>query len=120
MSKEKEAPYDQQWTIFLKIEQLQLYATIIAMSIDLSFFDHVRAIRSMDSLILNIKHHSNKDHNKFKFINNILYFEECLYIPIGSLYLKVFQTCHDFWAAKNLRFNKILKFISQDFLWFQM
>jgi len=58
----------------------------MAMSIDLSFFDQVHAILVMDSLVLDIKHHSYKNRDKFKFVEKNLYIEECMYIPKGSIY----------------------------------
>jgi len=67
---------------------------------DSSFLDQVRTTSTLDPLVLDKKHHSHNNHDKFKFFDDFLYFEESLYIPKGSLCLWVFQTHHDFLAAR--------------------
>jgi hypothetical protein len=75
--KEGYATYEQQRTTLLKTEQLR------STPVDSSFFNQVRTVSSMDPQILNIKHRSNNNDEIFKFIDDLLYFEEPLYIPKG-------------------------------------
>lgn len=51
-------------------------------------------------LLLDIKHHLNNNREKFKFVNDILYFEECLYIQEGPTHLYVLQAHYDFPTTK--------------------
>jgi hypothetical protein len=66
----------------------------------------------MDPLVLDIKHRSNNNREKFKFVNNLLYFEECLYILEGSTHLRVLQARHDFPTIGHFEFNKTWVLIS--------
>jgi len=86
----------------------------ITMPLDSLFIDQVCATLAMDSLNLDIKCHSNKDRDKFKFVDDLFYFEECLYTLEGSICLGVLQDHHDFLIVRHFRFNKTLKFISRD------
>lgn len=52
---------------------------------DLSFFEQIHIVSTKDSLIHNIKQCPNKD--KFKFMEDILCFEDYLYIPKRSMQL---------------------------------
>ena len=74
----------------------------------------------MDPLVLDIKRHFDNNSEKFKFVNDLLYFEKHLYILEGSKRLWILQTCHDFLAVGHFGFNKMLELISQDFWWPQM
>jgi hypothetical protein len=71
----------------------------------------------MDPLVLNIKRHFENNREKIKFMDDLLYFEECLYIPEGSTRLWVLQAQHDFPTIGHFGFNKTLEFISRDFWW---
>jgi hypothetical protein len=73
----------------------------------------------MDPLVLDIKHFDN-NREKFKFVDDVLYFEEHLYKPEGPTRLRVLQARHDFPVAGHFGFNKTLELISQDFWWLQM
>jgi hypothetical protein len=79
--KEGEAAYEQQQTTLLKAEKLRLHTTTMSTLIESSFLDQVRTTSIMDPLILDTKRHSDNHREKFKFVNNLLYFEERLYIP---------------------------------------
>jgi hypothetical protein len=50
----------------------------------------------MDPLVLDIKRHSNNNHEKFKLVDDRLYFEKRLYIPNRPACLWVLQARHDF------------------------
>jgi len=41
----------------------------------------------MDPLVLDIQRHFDDDSNKFNFVNDLLYFQERLYISEGHIYL---------------------------------
>ncbi len=121
--KEGDAAYDQQRTILLKPEQFHLRATAMSVPVDSSFLDQVRTTIATDPLVLDVKRRSiqiSDDPSKFKFEDNLLYFEERLYIPEGPLRLRVLQARHDFPAAGHFGFNKTLELISRDFWWPQM
>ena len=75
--KEGYVTYEQQRTTLLKTEQLR------SILVDSSFLDHVCTASTMDPQIFDIKHHSNNNDEIFKFVDNLLYFEEPLYIPEG-------------------------------------
>jgi hypothetical protein len=81
--KEGEAAYEQQWTTLLKAKQLRICIAIMSTPMDSSFLDQVHAASTMDLLILDIKHHFDNNCEKFKFVDDLLYFEECLYILEG-------------------------------------
>lgn len=70
-----------------------------------------------DFLVNDIKNPSFKTHDtfKFKFKNNLLYFEGHLYIPKREAHVRIFQVCHGFRAIRHLKYNKILELISKDF-----
>jgi hypothetical protein len=107
----------------LKAKQLRLHVATMSTPVDSSFLDQVCAASTIDPLVLDIKHCSNNNYEKFKFVDNLLYFEERLYIPKGPpglACLRVLQACHDFPAAVHFRFNKTLELISRDFWWSQM
>jgi hypothetical protein len=117
--KKEEAAYEQQRTILLKAEQLRLHTATMSTPVDSSFLDQIRAASTLDPLILDIKR-SNNNREKFKMVDDLLYFEERLYIPEGHARLRVLQTHHDFPATGHFGFNKILELISRDFWWPQM
>jgi hypothetical protein len=48
-------------------------------------------------------------------VDDLLYFEERLYIPEGLVRLCVLKACHDFPAARHFGFYKMLELISRDF-----
>jgi len=110
--KEGEAAYDQQQMTLLKLGQLQLHATTMAMTIDSSFLIQVRTTSTLDPLVLNIKHRSYYDDDNFKMLDNLLYFEEHLYILEGPLRLQIFQARHDCPAAVHFEFNNTLELVS--------
>jgi len=84
--KEWKRTYDQQQTTLLKTKQFQLRATIMAMPVNSSFHDQVGAILGIDFLVIDIKHRSNEDLNKFMFVDD-------LYIFWGtSVHFKRFST----------------------------
>jgi len=55
-----------------------------------------------------------------KIENELLYFEECLYIFDKPLCLQILQACHDVPTIGYFGFNKTLELIPQDFWWPQM
>ena len=79
--KEKEATYEQQRTTLLKAKQLRLCTASMSTPVDSSFLDQVCTTSTMDPLVLDIKRHSNNNCEKFNFVDDLLYFEECLYTP---------------------------------------
>lgn len=66
----------------------------------------------MDGLILDIKHHSKKHDDKFKFVEDFLYFEKYMYIPKRPTQLCILQPRHDFSAIRHFEFNKTLEHVS--------
>ena len=73
-----------------------------------------------DAFVLDIKRRPNDNSDKFKFEEDLLYFEERLYIPEGPTRLRVLQSRHNFLAVGHFGFNKTLELISRDFWWPQM
>jgi hypothetical protein len=118
-SKEEKAAYEQQQTTRLEVEQIRLCAATMSTLVDSSFLDQIRVASTMDPLVLDIKHFDN-NREKFKFVDDVLYFEEHLYKPEGPTRLRVLQARHDFPVAGHFGFNKTLELISQDFWWLQM
>jgi hypothetical protein len=110
--KEGKAAYEQQRTTLLKVEQLSLRIATMSTPVDSLFFNEVRAASTMDPLVLDIKRCSDNNCEKFKFVDNLLYFEEQLYILKRSTRLQDLQAYHDFPAAGHFGFNKMLEFIS--------
>ena len=53
----------------------------MAMPIDSSFLHQVCATSNTDFLVFDIKRCSNEDCNKFKFVDDFLYFNKRLYVP---------------------------------------
>ena len=82
-AKEREVAYEQQWTTLLKVEQLHLLATTMSTPVDSSFLNQIHIASTMDFLVLDIKCRSDNNHEKFKFVDDLLYFEDCLYILEG-------------------------------------
>ena len=78
---------------------------------DSSFLDQVRTASTIDPLILDIKHRSDNNHEKFKFVDDLLFFEERLYILEGPARLQVLQARLDFPTTGHFGFNKTLEFI---------
>jgi hypothetical protein len=74
----------------------------------------------MDLLVLDIKRRSDNNYEKFKFVDDLLYFEERLYNPEGSVHLRVLQARHDFPTVGHFGFKKTLELVSRDFWWPQM
>jgi len=89
----------------------------MAMLVDLSSLDQVRTTSGKDSVVFYIKCCSNKDCDKFKFVNDLLYFQERLYIPKDSLCLKVLEAHYDFLTIVHFGFHKTLELISRNFSW---
>ena len=87
--KEGEAAYEQQQTTLLKTKQLCLCAATMSTQMDSSFLDQLRAASTIDPLVLDIKHCFDNNREKFRFVDDLLYFEERLYIPKGSAHLWV-------------------------------
>ena len=112
----REFAFDQQCTTLLKPEQFKI--CVVVVPIDVDFFDQVCATTIEDFIALDIKQHVNND--KFKVEEELLYFEEQLYIPEGPTQLRVLQSCHDFSAMRHSGFNKTLELVSRDFWWPQM
>jgi hypothetical protein len=95
-------------------------ATTMSAPVDSSFLDQVPVASTIDPLVLDIKCCFDNNCEKFKFVDDLLYFEEHLYIPKGPTRLRVLQACHDFPTTGHFGFNKTLEFISRDFCWPQM
>jgi hypothetical protein len=87
--KEGETAYEQQQTTLLKAEKLRLHAATMSTPVDSSFLDQIRAASTLDLLVLDIKHRSDNNRKKFKLVDDLLYFEERLYIPKGPARLRV-------------------------------
>jgi hypothetical protein len=104
--KKGEAVYKQQWTTLLKAKQVHLCATTMSTPMDSSFLNQVRAASTMDPLVLDMKCRSDNNHEKLKFVDDLLYSEERLYIPEGPARLRVLQARHDFPNAGHFGFNK--------------
>ena len=92
------------------------------MIVDSTFAKQIQSSMSSDPLVHDIKNPSSKSHDvsKFKFKNNLLYFEGRLYVPEGEARFRVLQARHDFPAAGHFGYNKTLELVSRDFWWPQM
>jgi hypothetical protein len=86
--KKGEAAYEQQRTTFLKAEQLCLRTTTMLTPMDSSFLDQLRATSTIDPLVLDIKRHFDNNCEKFRFVDDLFYFEERFYIPKGPTHLR--------------------------------
>lgn len=118
--KEGDVAYEQQHMTLLKVEQFHLSAATILILVDSSFLDQVREALVMDYLILDIKQHPSKNQKQFKFVNDLLYFEEGLYVLEELVRFCVLQAQHNFLATRHFGFYKKLEFISWDFRCCQM
>jgi hypothetical protein len=110
--------FDQQYTTLLQPERFRLCATSMALPIDVNFCRDIQIASAEDPLFCRTKQYP--DNNKFKIQDNLLYFEDRVYIPEGPLRLRVLQSRHDFPAAGHFGFNKTLELVSRDFWWPQM
>jgi hypothetical protein len=113
-----DAAFDQQCTTLLQPERFRLCAMSMALPIDADFHRDIQMASTQDPLFCRTKQHP--DNDKFKIQDNLLYFEDRVYIPEGSLRLRVLQSRHDFPAAGHFGFNKTLELVSRDFWWPQM
>lgn len=113
-----DAAFDQQCTTLLQPERFCLNAMSMALPIDADFRRDIQIASSQDPLFCRTKQHP--DNDKFKIQDNLLYFEDRVYIPEGPLRLRVLQSRHDFPAAGHFGFNKTLELVSRDFWWPQM
>ena len=115
--KEGEAAYDQQRTTLLKPKHLCLRTTHVSTPADTTFLEEIRATSTKDPLVLDIQHHRSNNIKKFSYFrveDNLLYFEERLYVPSGSR-LSVLQTRYDLPIGGHFGFNKTLELVSRDF-----
>ena len=115
--KEGEAAYDQQRTTLLKPECLCLRTTHISTLVDTTFFEEIRTASAKDLLVLDIQQRQSnniEESNHFRVEDNLLYFEERLYVPSGSR-LSVLQARHDLPVVGHFGFNKTLELVSRDF-----
>ena len=92
----------------LSPEQLHLRTIAMVTTIDPNFIDQVRTAFTIDALVLDIKQHPNNKDDRFKLDEDLLYFEERLYIPEGPIQLCILQSRYDFPAAGHFGFNKTL------------
>jgi len=88
----------------------------MSMPIDSSFLEQVLATLAMDHLVLDIQCCYEYAHDKFKFVDDLLYFEEGLYTLEGSRRLEIPLVRYDFLVDRHFQFNKTLEVIFQDFL----
>jgi hypothetical protein len=109
--KEGEVAYEQQQTTLLKVEQLCLRTETMSTPMDSSFLDQVRTASTMDPLVFDIKRRFDNNREKFKFVDDLFYFEERLYILKGPARLQLLQTRHDFSTVGHFGFNKTLELI---------
>jgi len=79
-----------------KIQEFQFCRVTIVMPIDSLFFNQVCTTLATNPLVFNIQCHCDYNCDKFKFMDDLLYFEERKYILEGAMYLHIFQTYHDF------------------------
>jgi hypothetical protein len=100
----------------LKLEQFRIFTVVV--SIDAYFLNQIRAATIEDFVARDIKHTSNDD--KFKVEDDLLYFEEWLYIPQEPARFRVLQSRHGFPTVGHFGFKKTLELISRDFWWPQM
>jgi hypothetical protein len=87
------------------------------LSVDSSFLDQIHSASTLDPLIRDIKRRSDNNRKKFKFVDDLLYFEERLFIPEGPARLRVLQAHNDFPTVGHFGFNKTLELISRDIWW---
>jgi len=101
LNKGKEA-YNQQCTILLKFN----HSCLCLISLGPSFIDRDYKTSSSNILALYTKQRPDNDHNKFKLVDDLIYFEDLLYILEGLTCLHVFEVRHDFLVIRHFRFNK--------------
>ena len=85
--KEGEAAYDQQRTTLLKSERLCLRTTHVSTPVDTTFLEEIRATSAKDPFVLDIQQRQSnniEESSHFRVEDNLLYFEERLYVPSGS------------------------------------
>ena len=88
----------------------------------LPFLKKFEQLQQRIPLVLDIQQRQSnniEESSHFKIDNNLLYFEECLYVPNGS-HLSVLQARHDLPTVGHFGFNKTLELVSWDFWWPQM
>jgi hypothetical protein len=128
MPKPGDDSYDQQKTIILKPNHLQIYTltTIHVTSSPLvqqicdampqDFFSHDIRQQLNDYKSFDPKNHL----NNFQFKNVLLYYKDLCYVPSGPLCLQVLQARHDLPSVGHFSFNQIMELISRDFWWPKM
>ena len=95
-----EAAFDLQCTTLLSPEQLHLRTIAMVTALDPSFIDQVCTASTIDALVFDIKQHPNNKDDRIKLDEDLLYFEERLYIPEVPIQLRILQSRHDFPAAR--------------------
>jgi hypothetical protein len=114
---------DQQKSILLKPKNLQLKALVDTRA---SHLDEIRTALKNDPFTINIqKRFKNYEEfldndEDFHFQDDLLYYKGLLYVPPGSIRLKILQARHDFPAAGHFGFNKTMELIARDYWWPQM
>ena len=94
-----------------------LRTTHVSTPVDTTFLEEIRAASAKDPFVVDIQQRRSnniKESSHFRVEDNLLYFEECLYVPNGSR-LSVLQARHDLPAVGHFGFNKTLKLVSRDF-----
>jgi hypothetical protein len=128
MPKRADDSYDQQKTIILKPNHLQI-CTLTTMHITSSpLVQQICDAMPQDSFSHDIKQQLNdyksfdpENHlNNFQFKNGLLYYKDLLYVPSGPLRLQVLQARHDLPLVSHFGFNKTMELISCDFWWPKM
>ena len=106
----------------MKPECLCLRTTNVSTLIDTTFLEEILAASAKDPFVLDIQQRRSnniEESSHFRVEDNLLYFEECLYVPSESC-LSLLQARHDLPAVGHFGFNKTLELVSWDFWWPQM
>jgi len=123
LPKAKEEAYDLQRIISLKLKCFHLRRIHVSIPIDSSFLYQAQISTSKDLLFLDTQQclrDGSKDPSKFKVEDELLYFEEHLYILDEPLSLQILQAHQDLPTIGHFGLNKTLELISRDFWWPQM
>lgn len=92
---------------------MQFKIFVVVVPIDADFVNQVRVATIEDFVALDVK--ERVDNEKFMVEDDLLYFEERLYIPSRPTHLRVLQSCNGFLAARHFGFNRTLELVSREF-----
>ena len=114
--KEGDEIYNQQKTIVLRPENLNLHSLVTSLPKNCPIIEEIKKNLKEDPLVKNVRTQLEHGEGKnFEFKDELLFYKDLLYAPPGNLRLQILQAHHDFPSARHFGYNKTLESISRDY-----